>query len=257
MDLILKENSDFNIENKQIEKILSRIPEINRANQTVGKSDTQTTSQLMTLNMSGDEPYRHLRQISAQIEKKRFALEEAHFKFKKENIKLKQLKEKNDELSIIEADEIQSKMFSTKKYIEGAVKQIGMFQDAYDEIRKSWRIPEKWDEVDAEKAEIRNHIKFGFRGAFQEMMATGMIGRGSAEYLEQFGIHPQSARKYLHDYIIQNEKMMDEGQEPTIEHFYNFLDLMVDKFQNSYKLCMKRIGLKTLVRQEWCYREIA
>ena len=95
----------------------------------------------------------------------------------------------------------------------------------------------------------------GFRTSFQEMMSTGMIGRGSAEYLEQFGVHPQSARKYLHDYIVQNEKLMDSGKEPTIENFYKFLDSMADKFQESYKLCMKRIGIKSLVREEWCYRE--
>ena len=255
MDLILNNPSVLKINGDALAKIESRLPEIKRARNSAGRKNTQTTSQLMTLNIAGDEPYRHLRQILAQIERKSTALEEAFFKLKKDDVRLKKLESKKDDLSLIQADEIMSRMKHSRLYVEGAIKEIGMFQDAYDEIRDSHNIPEKWDEKDSEKAEIRHHIKMGFRNSFQEMMSTGMIGRGSAEYLEQFGVHPQSARKYLHDYIVQNEKLMESGKEPTIEHFHRFLDSMADKFQESHKLCMKRIGLKTLVRDAWCYRE--
>jgi exonuclease VII small subunit len=255
MDLILQNAPVLKISSDALAKIEARMPEINRAKNSAGRKNTQTTSQLMTLNIAGDEPYRHLRQILAQIERKTSALEEVFFKLKKDNVRLKIIQEKEDEMSLIRAEEITAKMERGRLYVEGAIKEIGMFQDAYDEIRDSHNIPEKWDEKDSEKAEIRHHIKKGFRNSFQEMMSTGMIGRGSAEYLEQFGVHPQSARKYLHDYIVQNEKLMDSGKEPTIEHFHKFLDSMADKFQESHKLCMKRIGLKTLVREEWCYRE--
>jgi len=255
MDLILKNPSVLKIDGDALKKIESRLPEIKRARNSAGRKNTQTTSQLMTLNIAGDEPYRHLRQILAQIERKSAALEEAFFKLKKDDVRLKIIQEKEDEMSLIRAEEITAKMERSRLYVEGAIKEIGMFQDAYEEIRDSHNIPEKWDEKDSEKAEIRHHIKMGFRNSFQEMMSTGMIGRGSAEYLEQFGVHPQSARKYLHDYIVQNESMMEKGKEPTIEHFHRFLDSMADKFQESHKLCMKRIGLKTLVREEWCYRE--
>ena len=253
MDIISKNYSS--LFSDSLEKIEASLPEINRAKNSAGRKNTQTTSQLMTLNIAGDSPYRHLRQILAQIERKSTALEETFFKLKKDDVRLKKLEDKKDDLSLIHADEIKSRMDRSKLYIEGAIKEIGIFQDAYDEIRDSHNIPEKWDEKDSEEAEIRHHIKMGFRTSFQEMMSTGMIGRGSAEYLEQFGVHPQSARKYLHDYIVQNEKLMDSGKEPTIENFYKFLDSMADKFQESYKLCMKRIGIKSLVREEWCYRE--
>ena len=255
MDLILKKPFLLKIDNDALAKIESRMPEIKRARNSAGRKNTQTTAQLMTLNIAGDEPYRHLRQILAQIERKSAALEEAFFKLKKDNVRLKIIQNKTDEMSLIRAEEITAKMERGRLYVEGAIKEIGMFQDAYEEIRETHDIPEKWDEKDSEKAEIRHHIKMAFRNSFQEMMSTGMIGRGSAEYLEQFGVHPQSARKYLHDYVVQNEKLMDSGKEPTIEHFHKFLDSMADKFQESHKLCMKRIGLKTLVREEWCYRE--
>ena len=243
------------IKTEGLEKIISRLPEIDRARNTGGRKNTATMNQLMTLNMAGDEPYRHLRQILAQIERKRTALEVNYFKYKKNQIKLKKLQGKEDELSLIKYQELQSGIDRSKLYIEGALKEIGIFQDSYDEIRDTFNIPKNWDETDSEKAEIRHHIKCAFRYAFQEMMGSGVLGRGSAEYLSQFGIHPQSARKHLHDYIIQNEKMMEGGQEPTIDHYFKFLDAMADKYQDAHKSVMKRMGLKQLVREDWCYRE--
>lgn len=257
LELILKNNSlvSSTLSAKSLAKIESRMPEIKRAIQTAGKRNTQTTSQLMTLNMSGDEPYRHLRQILAQIENKRGALEEAHFRLKKDVIKLKKYESKDDELSEVLAEEIRLKIEKSRVYVEGAIKEIGMFQDAYDEIRESHNIPALWDERDAEKAEIRHHIKMGFRNGFQEVMSGGMIGRGTSEYLEQFGIHPQSARKHLHDYVVQNENLMNNGKEPNISHFHSFLDAMADRYADAHLACLERMGLKQIVREEWCYKE--
>ena len=48
---------------------------------------------------------------------------------------------------------------------------------------------------------------------------------------------------------------MEKGKEPTIGHFHGFLDAMAEKYENAHKECMKRIGIKNLVRDEWCYRE--
>ena len=258
MDLITKENlSLMGIKSDSLLKITERLPEINRARQTGGRSNTATTNQLMTLNMSGDDPYRHLRQILAQIENKMTALEDSHFRLKKDLYTLKTLDSSSDELSKIEADEIRTKIRRARIYIEGAVKEIGIFQDAYDDIRKSHKIPENWDEADSEKAEIRNHIKVAFRNAFQEMMSTGMIGRGSAEYLEQFGVHAQSARKHLHDYIVRNEKSLEKGKFLSIKSFHDFLDKMADIFEDEHKICMHRIGLKQLIRDNFLYSETA
>ena len=68
------------ITNEKLEIISKKMVAIDRANNTAGRSDTQTTNQLMTLTMLTDSPYRRLRQCLAQIEKKRNALDEAYFK---------------------------------------------------------------------------------------------------------------------------------------------------------------------------------
>ena len=254
--LALLKESSINLPQKSLEKIANRLPELARALNTTGRRNTQTTSQLMTLNMAGDEPYRHLRQILVQIEKKKTSLEELAFKYRKDEIRKEKLLEKDDELARLSAQEIDCRMIRSRVYIEGAVKEIGMFQDVYDEIREAHGIPENWGELDREKGEIRHHIKMGFRMAFQEIMAHGMVGRGSAEYLEQFGVNPQGARKHLQDYIIANEEMLKNGQEPTIEHFHKFLDAMGDKYKDAHKANMKRIGIKNLIHDDFIFREL-
>ena len=157
LDLMLRNQSlvSSTLTKESLMKIEQRMPEIVRATNTAGRRNTQTTSQLMTLNMSGDEPYRHLRQILAQIEKKRGALEESHFRVKKQIIKLRKYEKKieqdpTDEYSIVCRDEILTGLDRSKLYVEAAIKEIGMFQDAYDEIRESHNIPDNWDEIDAE-----------------------------------------------------------------------------------------------------------
>ena len=94
------------IDSKKLAKISQRMVEIDRANLTVGKKNTQTTSSLMTLTMMCDAPYRRLRQVLAQIEKTRNALEENVFELRKKKVKLRRLRESDDYLDIIEADQI-------------------------------------------------------------------------------------------------------------------------------------------------------
>ena len=99
--LSLLKESALTLDSKALEKIANRLPEQLRASNTAGRKNTQTTSQLMTLNMAGDEPYRHLRQILAQIQKKKTALEDASFKLRKDEVRKKRLAEKDDEISQI------------------------------------------------------------------------------------------------------------------------------------------------------------
>ena len=59
---------------EKIAKISERMVEMERANNSLGRRNTQTTNQLMTLTMMTDSPYRRLRQCLSQIERKKEAL---------------------------------------------------------------------------------------------------------------------------------------------------------------------------------------
>jgi hypothetical protein len=243
------------ITNEKLAIIAEKMVEIDRVNHTAGRSQTQTTNQLMSLTMMTDSPYRRLRQCMSQIEKKRNALEEAYFKLQKSKVLIKQWYEKGDEISVIKAQEAESRMIRQKDYIDGAFKEIATFQCAYDEIRESHNIPEKWDERDAEEAEIDHHIKQAFRQAHRDMVNTGRIGLGNMEYMEQYGIHLQTATKVIADYIAGEDKMISEGKMPTVRHLYAFLDRMAETFHDAHKDVLNRIGIKELVKEEFLYLE--
>ena len=243
------------ITDEKLAIIASKMPEINRANHTAGRSQTQTTNQLMSLTMMTDSPYRMMRQCLSQIERKRSALEESYFKMKKKSIQIKQWYEKGDEMSVIKAQEAQSQALRQKDYIDGALKEIATFQCSYDEIRKSHNIPEKWDERDAEIAEIDHHIKQAFRQAHRDVVQTGNITGGNMEYMEQYGIHIQTATKIIRDYVASEDEMISQGKMPTVQHLYAFLDSMAVQFNDAHKLVMKRIGIKELIKEDFLYLE--
>tara|TARA_R110002074_G_scaffold48516_1_gene124089 strand:- start:87 stop:683 length:597 start_codon:yes stop_codon:yes gene_type:complete len=191
----------------------------------------------------------------SQIERKRTALEESYFKMQKQKVLIKNWYEKGDELSVIKAQEAESNMIRKKDYIDAAFKEIATFQCAYDEIRESHNIPENWDEKDAELAEIDHHIKQAFRQAHRDMVNTGRIGLGNMEYLEQYGIHIQTATKIIADYIASEDEMISEGKLPTVKHLYAFLDRMAETFHDAHKDVMNRIGIKELIKEDFLYLE--
>ena len=238
----------------KVSKISERMVEIDRAINTLGRKNTQSTIQLMTLSMLTDSPYRRLRQCVVEINKKRDALEATYFKLRKTEIKIRQWKEKADEMSLVNAEEAESEVKRAKVHIDGALKDIAVLQEAYDEIRKNNNIPAEWDEEAAELDEVNHHLRQAFRQSHRDMVLTGSITQGNAEYLEQYGVHLQTAKNVIAKYIASCDKLLEEGQVPNINHLYEFLDKTVEVFGDEYKNVMKHIGLDNIVRQEYLYR---
>ena len=242
---------------EKISKIADKMVEIDRGINTLGKSNTHHTSQLMTLNMISAAPYRRLRQCITEIKSKRDALSEHYFRFKKEQLKIDKWKEEaaqGDELASIEVEQAAHNFNEARVYIEGALKEIGVLQMAYDEIMRNHNIPEEWDEMEAEQDEIRHHIRQVFRQAHRDMVLTGSVTQGNAEYFEQYGIHLQTARNVIAKYMAQCDKMLEEGKVPNINHLYEFLDNCVEIFGEEYKNVLKHIGLDGIIKKEFLYR---
>jgi hypothetical protein len=69
---------------QKLSVIADRMPEIDRANNSFGRHNSQTSNVLMTLTMLNDSsPYRLLRQCAAQLEDRRRALKSSIFDLKK------------------------------------------------------------------------------------------------------------------------------------------------------------------------------
>lgn len=276
-----KDLVDFKtFDNKKLAKVSERMIEINRATNSFGKQNSQVTSKLMSLNMVSQSPYRRLKQCLAQIEKKRSALKYNIFKLRKKKIKLEKLLHKKKsvqdnifistkretafDVKLLDLDleevelqiqKIACDISDANIYIEASLKEIGMYQDAYEEIKKSNNIPDNWDEEDFEKCEIEEHVKTAFLHCIRDLETYSSLGIWTSEYLEQYGINPHTAVLLCKEYLEIVSNMHKQGNPASIEVLYKFIDKMYDLFKNEYKKAMKRIGLKELISKDYIYIE--
>lgn len=243
---------------EKIEKLTEMMPEIHRACRSFGRKNTQVTNKLMTLNMVCNSPYRQLRQCVAQIERKTQALKENHFKYRENEIHQAEIQEalRDRELDKFararlenELVKLVSDMADGAVYFEGALKELGSFQQAYTEIIENNNIPKDWDENDVEEAEIQEHVRQVFILGLRDMVMTSRLNVGTLEYAGQFGIPAHRLFKEISAYMDLTNKA-----DADIEFEYKWLDNMVEKYGQEYKKVMKRMGITTLSDLEWCYK---
>ena len=229
--------------------IESRMDEIDRATRSFSKRNSQIDMKLRTLTMlSIDAPYRTLKQILAQIETKRLALQQAYFDMLEKNVQMKEYQQAYDELSQIKAARLQCEINSASSSVEATLKDIGMLQTAYDEIRESNNIPEQWDEEDMENDEVQFNIKSMFRNGIRDVIVSGRIGYGTQEWFEQFGINTLEAYEDIVRYL--ENKSFTHDYDSMIK----FLSDMFEKYKDNYKKVMKMLGIKTLIDSDWLYK---
>jgi len=240
------------ITKSQLAKIESRLPELHRAKAIIGHSTSQASYALQTLNMLDDSPMSRMKQCLSNIEHKYQAVREAYFKIEKDKLEIKDLESNKpvSESSRLKIRENQTNIESVQNGMGNALREIGMFQDMYDAIRKSNNIPEVWTEHDYEKQEIANMVRRSFRIGIQSL-SNGALSIAAVEFWEQLGIHPQSAEAHCRNYLGQVQKIISEGKEPDVRVMYEFLDGMAERFKDSYKFALDRIGLKELGSEEF------
>jgi len=251
----------FNDKNK-LNKIAERMVEIERAFATTGRKNTQFTSKNMSLFMLGRTPYSILHQCLAQIEQKKTALKENLYKHKKNEIKLKQKQEKlktlegyEKELLELEINYIISNVKDSTKYIEGSLKELAQFQEIYLQVKEANNIPDKWDELDYENAEVEHHIKQAFTQAVRDMLSTGRPDQGNLEYFDNCGIHPLAGIGECEQYIFQNTETIKAcGKFPDMPHMDMWLDEMFEKYKYKSKERLQRMGI-TAIDKWYIYQE--
>jgi hypothetical protein len=240
------------ITKNQLEKIESRLPELHRAKAIIGHSTSQASYALQTLTMLDDSPMSRMKQCLSNIEHKYQAVREAYFKIENDKLKIKELDSNKPvtESGRLKIRELETSIESVQNGMGNALREVGMFQDMYEAIRKSNNIPEKWTEHDYEKQEIANMIRRSFRLGIQSLTAGG-ISVACVEFWEQLGIHPTSGEAHCRNYLQQVQNIIKEGKEPDVRVMYEFLDGMAERFKDSYKFALDRIGLKELGSEEF------
>jgi hypothetical protein len=246
------------IDSKALTEINEWMPEVNRASNAFNKQNSQTTMSLMTMNMIDAGPYRVLRQILAQVQKKRSALKENLYNLEKKKIEYKELqaKETLTELEELEMNKIACDIIDAQGPIEGALKELYALKQRYQEICKNKNIDPNWDERDFEEnedGEIKHHITSIFRNMIRDKMC-GTANHGSAEYAEQFGVNPITAYMLVDNYLNQVKQAVSDGKLVGIESHYEFYDKMYAIFKDSYKKAAARIGLDHITHAESLFK---
>ena len=266
--IITKKNGEFKVMTEEkLNQIVEFMPEMDRAATVFGKQNSQTTSSLMTLSMLESGPYRVLRQILAQIERKRSALKENMYKREKSKLERERFLKELDEITTadlpdgikergikLEIIKIEYDLVDATNYIEGALKELGAYMERYKEVCKNNNIPEQWDEEDFESSEVEHHIKTMFRSAIRDRM-QGAPNMGTMEYMEQFGINPIVGYRLVDDYIANIRNSIGKDTAPDIGAHYTFFDNMYKLFKDEYKKAAARIGLDSITQADFLMKE--
>ena len=233
------------------------MPVVNQKVLAFQKQNSQTTSSLMTLNMIDSGPYRVLRQILAQVEKKRGALKENLYELEKKKIQYRMFDERDDltDLEDLEMKKMACDIVDAQGHIEAVLKELGALKRRYEEVCKNNDISENWDENDFEDAEVSHHIKSIFRNMVRDRM-QGSHNMGSMEYAEQFSIHPVVAYACVDRYLASiRDHIQQTGQGPDITSLHMFYDDMYEMFKDEYKKGMKRLGLDSIVHADFLFKD--
>jgi hypothetical protein len=133
--------------------------------------------------------------------------------------------------------------------IEQTLREIYMFLQTRKEIMESHNIPENFDETMFVEYEIKENLISAFQNAFRDIIQTGRLNIGTEEWLSQYGVHPIVAIDEVHKYISVIKDNID------IDHFYEWLDKMYDKYKDEWQKAAKRIGIKDIFTKECAYIE--
>jgi hypothetical protein len=241
-DLVLKnigQQLDITPEYKgMITNIESAMPNIYKNSSNFYKGDSQMKD--VTLNISDITPFTRLKHILARIERTKEALRSQYISSKKKKNEIAQkqfaMLDANDlekEMLEIEIEEIESDMAVTQNYIMGAVRQLNFLVTQYQTTMESMG-KEFITEEEYEESEAKNHIAIALKQALCAARSRqGLIDEGNHIYLFELGINGTVVQTEMLKYFETEHQMLALGQEPTHEMQMNWIESMMEKYQDN------------------------
>jgi len=238
MELVLRKQNK-----KLVERVKKALPAIDNHTRIFDRKNSQTTLQLMTLTMlGGQSPYRMLRQVTAEVEKRKNALYDAQHSVAVTQEKIDVLEEKQNLTTAEKAELIQMKhgVAQTHNKANGSLKDIATLADAYENIMSANNIKD-WNEEDFENEEKKHHVRRGFEMLYRNMVEYGRAKEATLEYMQQYGVHAQMALAEMSRYINYVDTLIKDKEVLDASHLENFLDKMRDKYVHNADIVSKRI----------------
>ena len=195
------------------------------------------------LNMTYHAPWKNMRQVAAELQSKRQALNDAKWRQVKNEIKIKKLEEKlGKELDYWAEVETKVKLAQLKEgmaegmtYIEGAMKDVIALGEIYENMQKQ---VESLTEEEFEKSEAESHLKRSLVQCIRDVRQYGSISKGEQEYLEQIGANPAKLQAVMRGFVEHETKCEDWSTKPL----QLFVDDLCNDLLNVYKVNEDRVG---------------
>lgn len=216
------------------------------------------------LNLSWHAPLKNMRQLSAEITKKKGALNEAKWRQVETELKIRKIEdelEKGQQESTLEywrEVELKIKLAKLKEsaaestvIIEGAMKDVLVLNELYEQLKA--RVS-GFSETDIEKEETKSHLKRALVQSIRDVRMSGCISKGEQEYIEQIGINPMKLQGLLKAYV-ESEATSESWD---VGGLYEFVDKLTDELVDTYKVDAKRMalqGFSTEVFQDYAQTE--
>lgn len=213
-----------------VAKVNEYLPELDQKTRAFDRNNSQHTLSLMTLTMlNGQSPYRMMRQVMAEVEKRKMALAEAQVSYAETLQEIEELEMQDDPVSQAKFRQKNVSLMMLESKINGSFKDIATLIDAYNNIKDKNGIDD-WDEEAFEREEKRHHVRRGFELMYRNILDGGRAQTATIEYLQQYGVHPQVALTEVSGYVQFTAKQIQDGNILHSNDLEDFLDQMADKY---------------------------
>lgn len=186
------------------------------------------------INLSYHGDMKNVRQIAAEMSRKKMALDEAKWRQLKNEVKLRKLEEKLASGTADKWKEIDIKIqigqakegnAQGMAYIEGAMKDVLALNELYEEMKDKF---EGFTEADFEKQESKSHLKRSLVQCIRDVRQQGAITKGEQEYLEQIGVNPTKMQARIRQYVAEEEASADWSTTALHEFVSGVVDELID-----------------------------
>ena len=241
-----------NINQVAAKTVAEKLPAIDKATRAFDRQNSQTTISLMSLTMlNGHSPLRILRQITAEIEKRKMALSESQVSHAEMREEIMELEGQDDPVSEAKLRHQRHCLVQTEHKINGSIKDIATLIDQYDNIKTTHDLDE-WDEVAFEKEEKRHHVRRCFELVYRNLITSGRASTAAIEYCQQFGVHPQIATAEVTGYIAYVNESIGKQELLHSNHLEEFLDQMAEKyFKEVDKTAERLFGKADFINEDY------
>lgn len=195
--------------------------------------------------MSFHSDFRNMKQIEAEMSRKRQALNEAKWRLVKNEVKVRKMQEELDKGNLdywkeidlkIKIAEIREGIAEGTAYIEGAMKDVLAINQIYENLKT--RVA-NFNEEDFEKEEAKSHLKRSLVQCIRDVRQFGSITKGEQEYMEQIGVNPSKIQAVIRKYV--EEELREESWDTS--GLYKFVDEIVNDLIDNKKVNVIRMKM--------------